>query len=68
MGEVREDHDDWFTLYNYRHGYDLPTPFEAPDGAVSATLIFNLDVNAADDLFPRVYLDDVEFVDVTPSS
>jgi hypothetical protein len=68
MGRVWEDHADWFTLYNYRHGYDLPQPFQAPEGAVSATLIFDFDTNAADNLFPHVYLDDVEFVDVTSSS
>jgi hypothetical protein len=65
VGEVREDHDDWLEMNDYWHGYDLPHPYVAPPGAVSATLYLELVVNA-EAKTPQVFLDDVELVDVTP--
>jgi hypothetical protein len=54
-------------MTDYQHGYDLPRPHLAPEGATSATISFEL-VTRAEGHFPRVVLDDVEMVDVSPLS
>ncbi len=56
---------DWQTVFDFNHGWDLPQTYTAPDGAVAANLTFRLVTLAADHL-PKVFIDDVEFVDVTP--
>jgi hypothetical protein len=67
IGETKEDHPDWQEMTDYQHGYDLPRPHLAPEGATSATISFEL-VTRAEGHFPRVVLDDVEMVDVSPLS
>ena len=63
--DTKEDHANWQEMTDYQHGYDLPHPYLAPQGATSATISFELVTNAEGHR-PCLILDDVEFVDVTP--
>jgi hypothetical protein len=64
IGDTKIAPADWREITDCQHGYDLPKPYTAPDGAVSATIYFELVTNA-ENHHPRVFLDDVEFVDIT---
>ncbi len=52
-------------IFDFNHGWDLPHTYTAPDGAVAANVTFRLATLSGDHL-PKVFIDDVEFVDVTP--
>ncbi|HUA97810.1 MAG TPA: hypothetical protein VMA34_05745, partial [Terracidiphilus sp.] len=54
---------NWYTVYNPQ-GFAPPAPYTAPDGAVAADLVFEL--RNATDSMPKFFLDNVEFIDVTP--
>jgi hypothetical protein len=56
---------EWQTIFDFNHGWDLPHTYTAPDGAVAANITFRLATMSADHL-PKVFVDDVELVDVTP--
>ena len=64
LGNFYDSMPEWQTVTDYR-GWDMATPYTAPEGAVAANLVFSLRTMAEGRL-PRLYLDDVEFVDVTP--
>ncbi len=66
LGGTQETSADWQTICDWIHGWDLPHPYTAPEGAVTATILFNF-VSLSEGHSPRVFLDDVEFVDVTPT-
>jgi hypothetical protein len=54
----------WTEMHNARFAYyQLPKPYLAPKGATAARITISLATNAAHDL-PRVYVDDVEMVQV----
>jgi DNA-binding beta-propeller fold protein YncE len=63
VGDTKVAPDDWQEITDFQHGYDLPRPYVAPPGAISATIHFELVTNA-ENHHPRVFLDDVEFVDM----
>jgi hypothetical protein len=54
---------DWHTIYDPQ-AFAPPTPYTAPEGAVAADIVFYMR-NVTDSL-PKFFIDDVEFVDVTP--
>lgn len=64
LGNFHESMPDWRTITDYRD-WDMARPYTAPEGAVSATIIFGM-TTLAEGRLPRLFLDDVEFVDVTP--
>ena len=59
-----ESTPDWRTVTNFR-GWDMPTPFLAPEGATEAQIVLGMNTMAEGRL-PKLFLDDVELVDVTP--
>jgi hypothetical protein len=65
IGDTKENHADLQEMMNYHHGYDLPQPYLAPEEAITATILFEMATNAEGHT-PKVFLDDIEFVDVTP--
>jgi hypothetical protein len=58
---------EWQTVFDFNHGWDLPKTYTAPDDAIAANVTFHLATMAADHL-PKVFVDDVEMVDVTPAA
>ena len=63
LGNFQESMPEWKTVTDYR-GWDMAQPYLAPNGAVSATIIFGL-TTLAEGRLPKLFLDDVELVDVT---
>lgn len=63
LGNFQESMPEWKTVTDYR-GWDMAQPYLAPDGAVSATVIFGM-TTLAEGRRPKLFLDDVAFVDVT---
>ncbi|HEX4140212.1 MAG TPA: hypothetical protein VHY09_07675, partial [Candidatus Methylacidiphilales bacterium] len=55
---------DWQTVYNNK-GLAVPTPYTAPEGATAANFVINMRTNA-EGHSPKLYVDNVEMVDVTP--
>jgi hypothetical protein len=64
VAAVYESTPDWRTVTDFR-GWDMSTPFLAPEGAAAAQLVFGLKT-LAEGRLPKLFLDDVELVDVTP--
>ena len=54
----------WQTVCDWRH-FAVPSPYQAPPGATGATIVFGLKSHVKGHM-ARVFLSDVEFVDVTP--
>jgi hypothetical protein len=54
---------EWQTARDFRH-WDMPRPYLAPEGATEATIVFHMNT-MAEGRRPRLFLDDMEFVDVT---
>ena len=54
---------DWYTVWNAQK-FAPPAPYTAPEGATAAEIVFYLR-NVTDSL-PKFFIDDVEFVDITP--
>jgi len=54
---------DWRTVTDFR-GWDMSTPYVAPEGAAAVQVIFGMRTMAEGRL-PKFFLDDVELVDVT---
>ena len=63
LGNFQESMPEWKTVTDYR-GWDMAQPYLAPDGAVSATIIFGM-TTLVEGRLPKLFLDDVELVDVT---
>lgn len=62
---LRENFNDWQCVYNTQNGYfGVAKPYLAPDGATAALISFKC-TNAAARL-PKIWIDDVEFVEVNP--
>ena len=59
-----ESMPEWQTARDFR-SWDMPRPYLAPEGATEATIVFRMNT-LAEGRSPRLFLDDVEFVDVTP--
>jgi len=64
VGSQYESAPRWQTVWDYR-GSAVAAPFRAPDHAAAVTVVFRLTTAAANRL-PRVFLDNVELVNVTP--
>ncbi|NNM88179.1 MAG: hypothetical protein HKL95_06640, partial [Phycisphaerae bacterium] len=61
------DSAGWAEMDNARFNYyQVPKPYLAPKGATAAVITISLITNIAHDL-PRVYVDDIEFVQVPAS-
>ena len=54
---------DWYTVHDAQT-FAPPAPYAAPKGATAADIIFYMR-NVTDSL-PKFFIDDIEFVDVTP--
>ena len=65
LGNFQESIPEWKTVTDYR-GWDMAQPYLAPDGAVAATIILGM-TTLAEGRLPKLFLDDVELVDVTES-
>jgi hypothetical protein len=63
VGAIYESIPDWRTVTDYR-GWDMATPYLAPEGAVTAQIVFGLNT-LAEGRRPKLFLDDVEMVDAT---
>ena len=66
LGNFQESMPGWKTITDYR-GWDMAQPYLAPDGAVSATVILGM-TTLAEGRLPKLFLDDVELVDVTEAA
>jgi hypothetical protein len=64
VGTFYESTPEWRTVTDYR-GWDMATPYTAPDGATAVQIVFGMRTMAEGRL-PALFLDDVELVDVTP--
>ncbi|NNM86954.1 MAG: hypothetical protein HKL95_00370, partial [Phycisphaerae bacterium] len=62
-GFVTSSEPKWKTFYNWR-GFAVPSPYKAPAGATTATVVFGFKSHLKDHM-ARAYISDVEFVDVT---
>ncbi|NNM87202.1 MAG: hypothetical protein HKL95_01650, partial [Phycisphaerae bacterium] len=65
-GQMLKSQSTWQTFYNWR-GFAVPSPYKAPAGATSATIVLGLKSHLKDHM-ARAYISDVEFVDVTPTA
>jgi hypothetical protein len=54
---------DWVTVYDPQT-FAPSAPYTAPEGAVAADIVFYM--RNASDTMPKFFVDNVEFVDVTP--
>jgi hypothetical protein len=63
IAAVYESTPDWRTITDYR-GWDMSTPYLAPEGATAVQVVFGMRTMAEGRL-PKLFLDDVELVDVT---
>jgi hypothetical protein len=64
VASVYESAPEWRTVTDFR-GWDMSTPYLAPEGAAAAQLVFGMKT-LAEGRLPKLFLDDVELVDVTP--
>ena len=64
LANFQQTMPDWRTITDYRD-WDMARPYTAPEGTVSATIIFDM-TTLAENRLPRLFLDDVEMVDLTP--
>ena len=64
VAAVYESTPEWRTVTDYR-GWDMSRPFEAPEGATAVQVVFGMKT-LAEGRRPKLFLDDVELVDVTP--
>lgn len=63
--DEKRDSNDWSQLTNSRwNDWSVAKPYQAPEGTTSVIIGLRLFTLAANDL-PKVYVDDVELVDVT---
>lgn len=63
LGNYYESAPDWRTIKDFQ-GWDIPAPYTAPEGAVAASLVLYLRTNH-EGVLPKLFVDDVECVDVT---
>jgi hypothetical protein len=64
VASIFQSTPDWKTVTDFR-GWDMSTPYLAPEGATAVQVIFGMRTMAEGRL-PKFFLDDVELVDVTP--
>jgi hypothetical protein len=64
VASIFQSTPDWKTVTDFR-GWDMSTPYVAPEGATAVQVIFGMRTMAEGRL-PKFFLDDVELVDVTP--
>lgn len=64
FGGRYESTPDWQTVWNFQ-GHAVPMPYTAPEGAVAANVVLNMRT-VAEGRLPKLYVDDIELVDVTP--
>ena len=63
VASAYESTPDWRTVTDFR-GWDMSTPYLAPDGATAVQIVVGMRTMAEGRL-PKLFLDDVELVDVT---
>ncbi|HEX4140015.1 MAG TPA: hypothetical protein VHY09_06675 [Candidatus Methylacidiphilales bacterium] len=65
IGNSSRTENEWQTVRDFFHGWDLPRLYVAPDGATAANISFGFSCRASGHS-AKAFIDDVEFVDVTP--